>query len=308
MVKARNVMKSLRIKDFLQIDGKITGNGLMPKSKSDIWYVWEKKDSGNTGSGTSWDDAFLTFGEANTAAGDNDYIFVGPGSYDEGAAITLTQDYLTIIGTNSNNNMHEAYFYASSAVNDIMIVKDDKLRIYNMGFFQTNAAKACVIFGDTDGQAYYQNLFDGCKFDGGTYGLISGGTLGGAGNVSAPDLVVRNCKFESQKTASIVMNWDRAIVESNTIHVDAGNAGISMTQTVGNRPDQIIRNNDILGCDSTDTGIQIDNSPTAGTFKVIGNNICGCATSITTGKGGDEDFLYNQVSNATGGEIFDPSP
>jgi len=303
--KPRTIMDSLRIQDFLQIDGKITGNGIVPMAKDKIWYVWEKKDSSTTGSGTSWDDAFLTMSEAITAAGDNDYILVGPGSYKEGA-LTITQDYLTIIGTDSNNNMHEAYINGST-VAALFIVKADKLRVYNLGFIQGGAAP-CVTFGDTDGQAYYQNLFSGCKFEGGTFGFVSGGTADAAGNVSAPDLTIEGCHFRSQTDTAIKMNWDRAVVRNNTIICDAGTNGIEMMQTTGSRPDCSILDNTIMGVDSTDTGIAITNSPTAGTFKVIGNRISGCATSITAAKGGDEDFLYNEVSNATGGEIFDPSP
>ena len=89
---------------------------------------------------------------------------VGGHRYDEGGSITITQDYLTIIGTNSNNNMHEAYMYGSSATADLIIIKADKVRIYNLGFIQTKA-KCAIKIGDTAGQAYYQNLISGCKFD-----------------------------------------------------------------------------------------------------------------------------------------------
>ena len=310
MTQARNVMKSLRVKDFLQMDGKILGNGLMPLSKDKIWYVWEKKDSGNTGSGHSWDDAFLTMGEALSAAGDNDYIFVGPGSYDEGETLTITQDYLTIVGTNSNNNSHEAYIYGSSATEHLMVIKADKVRIFNLGFVQTKA-KSAILFGDTDGQAFYQALIQGCKFDlygTGTYAIRSGAVAGDSTAPDAPDVTIRDCLFRSFATAAIQMNWTRAQVYNNTIICDAGTIGIEYIPTTGNRPDSIIANNYILGVGSTDTGIKITNSPTAGLVKVIDNSIANCATSITTAKADDEDFLYNHVSNATGGEIFDPSP
>jgi len=308
--KPRNIMKSLRVKDFLQIDGLVTGNGIMPGAKDKIWYVWEKKDSAKTGSGHNWDDAFLTLGEAITAAGDNDYILVGPGSYDEGDSITITQDYLTIIGTNSNNNMHEAYVYGSSATKDLLIVKGDKLRVYNLAFNQTKA-KACVVFGDTDGQAFYQALFDGCKFEGngtGTYGFLSGGTLAAAGNVDAPDITIRNCHFRGLATAAIQMNWTRAKVYDNTFICDAGSIAIEYLPTSGNRPDSMIYDNKILGVNSTDTGIKITNSPSAGLYFIAGNLIANTATTITGKATNDAVCILNYTGDASGGALIDPSP
>lgn len=274
------------------------------------YYVDGSKTA--SGTGKSWTTAFKTITEALDVAGDNDVIKIAPGDYDEGASLTITQDGLQMIGFSHSENGYPVLILNSSGdTHHLVVVKANNVLLHGLGFVPTQSDTDAIHIGDTNGQAYYKLTIDQCKFDGfgtGEYAIRSGATAGDSSGPDAPDITIQNCLFRSFATCVIQDNWTRPLIRNNIIHVPASTIGIEIVPTTGSRPDRIIKENVILGAASSDTGIKITNSPSAGTYALIENKVLNCNTGITGKATNDAVSVLNYVGDASGGALIDPSP
>ena len=90
--------------------------------------------------------------------------------------------------------------------------------------------------------------------------------------------MIENCKFTSWQTAAIYCYCTRGHVRNNTIVTVAAKIGIHLPATSGNRGGVFCVDNDILGVNSTDTGISVA-AVSAGMLFLSGNRVCGCGTA-----------------------------
>ena len=241
------------------------------------WYL----DSGAAaaGTGTSWDDAWDTMAEAVAGAGNYDTILVADGStYDNAATINITQAGLHIIGTGTKeSNFAKAMIYGP-LTDHFMTINAHEVWIDNIAFVEPannyDAIRLCTT------EEFYKIKITNCKFDStdGEYAIYVGDTY------DAPDLVVEHNLFRYWVTAAIRANATRAKIENNTFMTLAGAIGINIIETGGDRPDLFIKDNVIQGVNSTDTGIQITNTPNEDTLTLVGNKVINCATPVTLAK------------------------
>lgn len=290
-------------KGFCTFYQGISGSGVQVVKDSNIWYVDKNKTSpASSGDGKSWENAFLTVTEAISAAGNYDIIFIGQGVYSEAATLTITQTGLKIFGAGTSGYIWGPTSLKSDTCADHLIkVEANGVEIAGLDFIANTNAKDAIRLATT-ADIYKTHIHD-CHFgaSNGEYGVYIGDTY------DAVDTHIERCEFNDLVTAGIRLNGTRCKVTNCLFFVPASGIGIEYVPDTGDRPNSAILHNYMMGSSSSDTGIKITNSPTAGTFIIADNYIANCNTSITTGKG-DNMMLYNRVSNATGGEIFDPSP
>ena len=279
-------------------------NYLVPQTTvGNYWFV----DSGNTASNTtgkSWDKAFTSIATALTYADDDDVIFVAPGDYVVTTAITVTEDNLKIIGCgNINSNAVLIYNSDNNGEMNLMTINANNVEISGIGFTTVNDSCSAIRVATT--ASAYKVWINNCRFDGyaqGDYAIHTGTTY------DSPDILVENCLFRSFGTASIYANATRGVYRNNIFHVDAATIGIEHVPNAGSRPDQLYYNNVILGANSTDTGIKITNTPSAGTYMIVRNIVLNCNTSITGKATNDAACALNYVGDASGGALINPSP
>jgi hypothetical protein len=242
--------------------------------------------------GKSWDAPYKTITAAFTAGalqrGTTSWIkppriFVGPGDYDEAAVLDMNIANMQLIGSNSNNNNHATMLLSSTATHDLIEIGAHNVKIYNMGLVQTKARDA-IQFGDAASEAWWKVHVSGCKFDGygtGLYGITSFDAT-----VDMPDVQIDNNLFRSFATAAMLLRFTRGQCFDNKIFVDASTIGIDYQNSGGNRADNMIYGNYIIGANSSDTGIKLPaTEPTDGTVLVALNTIAVCQTLVTKAKG-----------------------
>jgi hypothetical protein len=307
----RIVEDQLGVKRVGGSSGKLTVTGTLIANSGTPGTTWFVDGSMTTsGNGKSWDRAFKTIAEAITAAGAEDHIHIGQGDYQETATSTITQEGLKIFGPNDSENGYPALWFAPTALHNL-VIKAHNVSIFNMGFYANQNTKDAIHIGDTNGQAYWKLVVDGCKFEGGgvgEYAIRSGATAGAAGGPEAPDITIQNCLFRSFATCAVQANWTRGMVRNCQFFVDAGTIGIEHIPTAGNRPDMRYIDNIIMGAASTDTGIKITGTPSAGTYAIVRNIVLNCNTAITGKATNDAVCALNYVGDASGGALIDPSP
>jgi len=268
-----------------------------------IWFV----DSGVTtsGNGREQQRAFKTIAEALTAASDDDWIIISAGDYLLTDTLEVENASLHIIGAGGNQNSNEVLIYNNTSVAafDLMHIKAHNVEIANIGFTTTN--DSCSAIKVSTAASKYKVWIHDCRFDGygaGEYAIHTGSTY------DSPDILVEDCLIRSFTTAGIYANATRGLYRNNIIHVDASTIGIEHVPTTTSRPDQVYIGNFILGANSTDTGIKITNSPSAGTYLMIQNIVANCNTTITGKNTNDAACILNYTGDSTGAVLIDPSP
>lgn len=261
-----------------------------------VWHVDSSVLSSK--SGRSWDTAFKTIAEAITTASAGDVIKIR-GEFNESGLIIDKE--LILIGQDESNNHYRTLIYSNVATS-LFIIKANNISIKNMGFAQ-QATQPIIKIGDGSGQAWYKIYIGNCKFDG--WGTATSGISYGHATVDAPDLHIEKCLFRSIAGTNIVSNATRGKYNKNRILITAGNIGIDHQPDTSSRPDTLIEENDMIGVNSTDTGIKITNTPDAGTLQAYRNYIFNCATTITQ-KAENVAVQMNYTNDAAGGVLIDP--
>lgn len=225
------------------------------------------------------------------AAQSNDQIIIAPGVYDEGAEIALDVEGLRIFGSGTTGLMYGPCSMKQSAANHhIFSIEANGIEIAGLGFIVSGAYNAIDI--DHTAAVYKTHVHD-CFFTG-TYGIYSGGTF------DSVDLIVEDCSFLSCATAGLYMNGSRNKAVNNTFWVPTSGIGIQYVPTTTNRGFNLIANNLICGTGTTDTGIQIDGTPTAGQVMITENKIFKCNTTITAVSSGSGIAMNNYTGASTG--------
>lgn len=239
-----------------------------------------------------------TFTQALAAASAFDRIIVYPGDYDEGTVQNITLEGLQIIGPGSDMQ-NQAMLLGSDADHILMTINANNVLISGLGFTQTNAKSAVEVSSTT---ASYKVTISNCRFDGygaGTYGVFCNATQ------DSPDLVIENNTFRSHATSAIGLNATRAMVRNNRVWTPAGTAGIECISNAGDRAYGVVEDNTIQGVNSTDTGILLTGTPSAGALSISRNYVLGCATTITQTPNNAFNSVNNYAANNAGGVLID---
>ena len=296
--KPRNVMKSLRVKDFLHVGGTMTGSGVI-NSPGDVWYVDKNKTSGVSGGGQTWADAFMTLTEAVAAAGAYDTIFMGRGNYAEAAAIEIvsTQRGLKIFGPTTGGVPTSNGLSSATSGDDILIINADDVEIAGITFWcLTNGKNGIDIGEDYDG---YNNWIHDCCFltgnadnDLGEYGIKVDNSDDCVGTL------IENNTFYFMSTAGITVGATRVTIRNNMVW--SNSIGIDATAiTAGAHSGLAIYDNKLIGRASGSTvGIELA-SPTEGHIFIADNIVSGFNTNITTGVA--ELSIVNNQTGASAG-------
>lgn len=280
-------------------DALLNASGALPAG--DILFVDGTNGADGANEGLTWDEAFKTISYAISKASTNDAIVVAPGTYDEGAAITINVEGLKIIGSDSSRNQYRTLIYGNEA-NALFIVKEDNIEISNLGFAHAGAS-ITVQIGDANSQNWYKLHIHDCKFDGWATALNAIDYY--HTTVDAPDIHVERCLFRSYADDVIISDYTRSLVNDNIIYVAANKSAISHVTDGSDRGDAIFYKNRIIGVNSGDTGLEIVNTPDAAKLIAYENYIFNCATSITQ-KAENVAVQMNYVNDAAGGALIDP--
>ena len=242
---------------------------------------------------------FTTITAALAEAQDNDTIYVGPGVFEEGAELVISQANLKLIGSNTSGICWGPCSIKGSA-NHLISVQANGVEIAGLGFIQNGAYVGIEI--DHTAAVYKTHIHD-CHFGGSataTYGVKAGGTA------DAVDTVVEDCEFLSWATAAIYLNGTRSKARRNLIFSTVASAiGIEYVPTTGTRPYGLIDSNILEGMGTTDVAISFAGSPTKGTVMCSRNYMGGYATTIAQAAGHEFDTVNNYTASDAGGTLID---
>ncbi len=242
------------------------------------------------------DHLFTSVADALDQAGDYDVIHVEDGVYDEGEELVISQTGLKLIGSGTSGLEWGPCSLKQSAANHHVIsVQANGVEIAGIDFIVSGAYKAIEI--DHTAAVYKTHIHD-CFFGGNgtsTYGVYAGGTF------DAVDTVIENCGFLNWATAGIYMNATRSKALNNVIFVPSSGIGIQYVPGSSDRGYNVVAGNRITGTGTSDTGIQLDGSPTKGQVMMYDNYVfASLATSITQTANGQYNAMMNYTSSTDG--------
>lgn len=231
-----------------------------------VFYV--DANAGTTGlDGRSWKSAFLTLTEAVAVATTRfDEIVMRDGDYDEGAAVAITTQGLTIRGENPDSQ-NRAMIYSTTGTYNLMEIDAHEVTVDGISFSVIPDTKSAIVVSGTS--ASYKCHFKNLRLDGwsGEYGIYLN---------ESPDTLIENCLFRSFNTAAIYANSTRTMVRDCIFHVVDGKIGIEHVPSGGNRPDNVYIRNYFSGDSSTSTtAIKFTGAPSNGTCICADNRLCG---------------------------------
>ena len=262
------------------------------------WFVNASVSA--SGDGKTWDAAFKTVLEAINSAGTNDFIYIAPGSYSITATLSLVTAGVKMIGS---GGMFSETTLITGAV-DLLDIDASNVEVAGIAFEGTTNAKNCINLADTV-LAKNCHIHD-CMLIGGGSGKAEYGIWQDA-TQDSENLIVENCSFKGFDTTALQVNATNATIQNNHITTIAGAIGIEHVPTTGARPGAKYIDNVIMGVASTDTGIKITGTPTAGTYSMIRNMVLNCNTPVTSKAGNDAISALCYVGDASGGALMNPS-
>jgi len=271
-------------------------NAAATSKVGNVWYV--DASMSTSGVGKSWDTAFKTITEGYAACSAWDEIKIAGGDYDEGAVVNIILQGIKITGPGNSNQM-KAMWYTSSASTHILTINAHNVEVSGMGFYQTKDTYSAIMCSTT--ASFFKIHIHDCRFDStnGEYGVHGGTTY------DSPDIMIEDCKFTSWQTAAIYCYCTRGHVRNNTIVTVASKIGIHLPATGGNRGGVFCVDNDILGANSSDTGISTA-AVSAGMLFLSGNRVCGSGTAdIAQFANGQYSGTENYAASTAGGALID---
>jgi hypothetical protein len=288
-------------------DPRFTGNTYFVKKSTDADYstfLAEHQRVYSDGTAAVYTTADLAF----AAAGANDrIIFKKPdsGGHDLTETIVITQLGLKVYGEGNTPYVQDTMIKLPASVTDVdmFVVKADKVEFFGLNL-QNRKAGACIVIGDTAGQAYYQIHIHNCNLTdyGGvaTYG-VTPAVKGGASNdqVDPVNMVIENCFFSGFVTAAIVSNGSRDAVLDNHILVPDSGIGIHLNKTANGRGYGSIKRN-YIQCLGTSSGIVVTNVGSAANYHCIAENMLQGATTKITTQTNLQGYDNNEAAAATG--------
>jgi len=237
---------------------------------------------------------FSTIQAAMAYAVAYDVVYVEHGVYTETGEIVLDEEGMKLIGANTSG-IEWGPTSIKSTINHSISVEANGCEISGMGFIQ-NGAYRCIDIDSTGfGAAIYKTHIHDCHF-GNSAGLYSVYISEGV------DTIVEDCESYLAVTAGIILEGSRSKIRNNIFFVPSSGIGIQYVPTAGDTPQCLIENNRIVGTGTTDVGIQLDGTPSAGTLMMTENKIFGCATTITATSNGSS-IAMNNYTGAEDGAI-----
>jgi hypothetical protein len=254
-------------------------------------------NAGTTGlDGRSWKSAFLTLTEAVAVATTRfDTIIMRAGDYDEGAAVAITTQGLTIKGEN-NDHQNRAMIWSTSGTYNLMEIDAHEVTIDGISFSVIPDTKSAIVISGTS--ASYKCTIRNCRLDGwsGEYGVYLN---------ESPDTLIEDCVFRSFNTAAIYSNSTRTMIRRNIFHVVDAKIGIEHVPSGGGRPDNVYVDNLFSGAtDTTTTAIQFTGAPSDGTIIVARNLLCG-TFDVDITKIAAHGGVENYAADGDGGALID---
>lgn len=276
---------------YLEVAGvpivSLSGNIYWLKKEADTDFVdfWNAHaytySNGNASVYTTPDTVFA-------AAGKNDTIIVmapDSGGHDLTTTLTISSSQfgLKVFGAGNTyyNQRTMLKLPASASAVPMFLFKTDKTEFAGLCLQQRKAA-ACVVIGDTAGQAYYQNYFHDCNFTdyGGvaTYGITPGAVAGAdTDQADTVNLVVERCYFDGFVTAGVKSNGTRDAYIDNHFEVAATAIGLHIFKHTDSRGKGTYKGNFFVGpADATTIGIYVtDIGSAAHHSNIIDNKFVG---------------------------------
>ena len=221
MAQPRNIMKSLRVKNFLQVDGTLVGSG-PSNTPGDVYYVDGNKSA--SGDGKTWGGAFATITEGitalNSSSNKNSILYIGEGYYIEAAGVTLSANDCTIVGL--GNGADAVVWFGTgttgtvdAATDDLLTITGNNNKFVNMGFYVHKDTKCAIVLDDTGGASTASfNEFIDCNFTREAANGQSAGIKFLGGNYNR----IEGCVFTaSSKDAGIIINSQTGNPSQNVI-------------------------------------------------------------------------------------------
>jgi len=264
------------------------------RDSTKFYFVDASKSS--SGDGRTWEGAYKTIAEAVTAVGTTKdcTVFVRAGDYTLTATLAVPADGFALIGQG-----HRGIATKITCTSDIITIDKSNVEIAGIGFLQATDAKDCIVISDTT--AADSIYIHDCHFNGtggGEYGIISVDT-----SADSAQLVIENNVFKAFNTAAISVDSTQAIIQNNIIFGVASTTAIVVAAQAS--PEGfVVANNIIVGVDDGDTGIEIAQTPTKGTYAIVNNYVLGAATTITQTANNEYGTAFNyDATNAGGAQI-----
>lgn len=217
---------------------------------------------------------------AMSNAEDYDRLLIGPGIWEEGSVINITQTGLKFRGyMTSGGQWGQPSIHAHELGTHICItVNAHQVELSYFGIHQQTADTGIEV--GTTATSWRTHIHD-VYFGGnavGTYGLVMGNeTASGVGTsstIDAPSTIVERCHFQDWVNADIFMNCGYGSrVKDCTIVVSASAIGIQYYTHTTSRPFAFILDNRFTAVNnSNSTGVSVTRTPTAGYLMIDGNH------------------------------------
>jgi hypothetical protein len=260
-----------------------------------VFYV--DANAGTTGvDGRSWKSAYLTLTEAVAVATARfDEIVMREGDYDEGAAVAISTQGLTIRSENPDSQ-NRAMIWRTTGTYNLMEIDAHEVTLDGISFSAAPDTKSAIVVSGTS--ASYKCHFKNLRLDGwsGEYGIYLN---------ESPDTLIENCLFRSWNTAAVYSNSTRTIIRDCIFHVVAGKVGIEHVPSGGNRPDNVYIRNYFSGVTSTSTtGIKLTGVPSNGACIIADNRFAGSFDTTIT-QSAATVAVENWNADSTGGAQVD---
>jgi len=282
-MKARNFMPAVAFGAKWYPEDIVGAGG---GTKGDYWFVDADKSAGGTGQ--SWEDAWSTVANAVAALSDDDVLFIGPGSYNEGVTHTITESNVKVIGAQSGHGVATEPTLASyvsgsdEGSEDLLYLEGDNIEVAGIRFLMGNGYWG-IRAGETTNAT---NLWvHDCYFYSGAQGGGKGVEMGrrDGTNGNAISFLTENNTFFKCGTA-INLDGSRAQVKNNTF-LAYGQTSVQITcpQSGSQRNSNVITDNKFIVLRAADgeKGIYFSgaSSPTAGTMLVDNNQFINFANA-----------------------------
>jgi len=337
MVLARNVMKSLKIKDSLQVNGTILGSG-MSNVPGDVWYVDGNRST--TGAGTTWGGAFLTIQEAVTAAGAGDVIYIAPiegtdltgdpGSYAENIIIPVAARGLSLIGIGTGRVQGglPQIKIGGVARSYLITIRAPGCLITNLGFNGISTAGAAIngailldddyatksAFGTTITNCHFKNCTGATVTDGRTGGAIDWSSTGNAWQV-----YIGGNKFYKNVADIVLLGTSSTVpqdvvIENNIFSGPTANVDSQLYLAGGSGMNGVTVKDNLFPCIGTlSSAVAKRMADLTGCVGNFSGNMFGTSTTLTMGATGSGAKIpttvlmtanYRETTTGVNGEVF----
>lgn len=337
-----DTMRSLRVKQNLQIDGSITGGGAS-NIPGDVWYV--DGDITASGGGKTWGGAYKTIQEAVTAASAGDIVYImakthtdytgDPVSYEENITIPYATSNLSLIGVKRGRTQGGLPQLKDGATTTqhILRIRAPGCLIANLGFNGAGNTGGGILFDDdyaakaAFGTSIINCHFKNCKGTTAT-NAATGGAInwGSAGN--SWQIYIGGCRFYKNVGDIVLVGTSNTVpqdvvIEDCIFSGPAGSVDCNLYLKGGSGINGlIIRNNVFTAIPAIGSGSNAQFLALTGCVGIMSGNMFAASTAEggterTFGAAGDElvpttMFMagnYGEFSTGVGaglvsGEIF----